>query len=225
MAEPSLNHFPMPGNGGAGLAQPAANGGNHPTVGARASRKSISSGAFAPTSASARRASLSARKVSTDPSRDPNNFLRPRGTQPDSGRDEPKVPSSVRSLKAKSFQPTAREPPGAYLTASGTSDHSRSSSTNAVRTPVKNTTGTLLHNAHSSCSSSKRMSVMPHATGLGARTISPTDARRMKRMSIAPPAPPMPHTPPTQTEPLPVRPLSSNSIPFLPPKKKHHPIL
>ncbi|KAJ5644101.1 uncharacterized protein N7484_006608 [Penicillium longicatenatum] len=261
MAEPSLNHFPMPGNGGVGsenrdsghstnsswtnhsyesnisdrtrnastrrksevsrfhgqnvptpgmlttssntrsrrqsLAQPAANGGNSPTVGARASRKSISSGAFAPTSASARRASLSARKVSTDPSRDPNNLLRPRGTQPDSGRDEPKVPSSVRSLKAKSFQPTAREPRGAYLTATGTSDHSRSSSTNAVRTPVKNTTGNpAATTPTSSCSSSKRMSVMPHATGLGARTISPTDARRMKRMSIAPPAPPMPHTPP-----------------------------
>ncbi|KAL8670930.1 MAG: hypothetical protein Q9168_004545 [Polycauliona sp. 1 TL-2023] len=49
-------------------------------------------------------------------------------------------------------------------------------------------------------SSGKRMSVMPnsaHATGLAARTISPTDARRLKRMSVMPNAPPMPFTPPT----------------------------
>ncbi|KAL8815170.1 MAG: hypothetical protein Q9223_005669 [Gallowayella weberi] len=49
-------------------------------------------------------------------------------------------------------------------------------------------------------SSAKRMSVMPnsaHATGLAARTISPTDARRLKRMSVMPNAPPMPYTPPT----------------------------
>ena len=45
--------------------------------------------------------------------------------------------------------------------------------------------------------SAKRLSVVPgHATGLGARTISPTDARRMKRMSMMPNAPPMPSTPP-----------------------------
>ncbi|KAL8926366.1 MAG: hypothetical protein Q9172_001817 [Xanthocarpia lactea] len=49
-------------------------------------------------------------------------------------------------------------------------------------------------------SSGKRMSIMPnsaHATGLAARTISPTDARRLKRMSVMPSAPPMPYTPPT----------------------------
>ena len=46
-------------------------------------------------------------------------------------------------------------------------------------------------------SSGKRLSVMPgHATGLGARTISPTDARRMKRLSMMPSAPPLPQTPP-----------------------------
>ncbi|KAL8768007.1 MAG: hypothetical protein Q9209_005678 [Squamulea sp. 1 TL-2023] len=49
-------------------------------------------------------------------------------------------------------------------------------------------------------SSGKRLSMMPnsaHATGLAARTISPTDARRLKRMSVMPSAPPMPYTPPT----------------------------
>lgn len=49
-------------------------------------------------------------------------------------------------------------------------------------------------------SSSKRQSILPnsaHATGLAARTISPTDARRLKRMSMMPSVPPIPFTPPT----------------------------
>lgn len=274
MAEPSLNHFPMPGSGAAGsqnrdsglstnsswtnnsydsnfsdrtrgassrrksevsringqntsnpsLSTNANNRTRRQSVAqtpnevnytsARGSRKSISSGAFGPTNASARRASMSARKASTDTTRmEPNNLLRPRGQQTG---DEPKVPSSVRSLKAKSFQPAPREPRGTYLTATATTDHTRACSTNAVRTPVRNTSSSTVTTPSSS---SKRMSVVPHATGLGARTISPTDARRMKRMSIAPPAPPMPHTPPTQTEPLPSRPLSSNQSPCFIPRK------
>ncbi|KAJ5115162.1 hypothetical protein NUU61_000921 [Penicillium alfredii] len=272
MAEPSLNHFPIPGNGVAGsenrdsgistnsswtnhsydsnvsertrgasarrksevshlspnsanpgLSASSANTRNRrqslaqPPSGSntasRGSRKSISSGAFAQTTASARRASLSARKVSTDTARMDNNFLRPRPQD-----EESKVPSSVRSLKAKSFQPAAREPRGTFLTASGTPDHTRSSSTNAVRTPVRNASSNTTVTTPSS--SSKRMSVLPpHATGLGARTISPTDARRMKRMSIVPLAPPMPHTPPTQTEPLPIRPVSSTHSPSQIPRK------
>ncbi|CAG7960172.1 unnamed protein product [Penicillium olsonii] len=188
------------------LAQPAA--GN---TASRGSRKSVSSGAFAPTNASARRASLSARKFSTDTTQASTAFLRPR-TQD----SETKVPAAVRNLKAKSFQPSPRDPPGSFLTATDPVDFSRSSSTNAVRTPVKNPAGA----AATPSSTSKRASVMPHhATGLGARTISPTDARRMKRMSIAPTAPPMPHTPPTQTEPLPIRPLSSTQSPSQIPRK------
>ncbi|KAL9002625.1 MAG: hypothetical protein Q9188_004460 [Gyalolechia gomerana] len=49
-------------------------------------------------------------------------------------------------------------------------------------------------------SSAKRQSILPnsaHATGLAARTISPTDARRLKRMSVMPHPPPLPFTPPT----------------------------
>lgn len=48
--------------------------------------------------------------------------------------------------------------------------------------------------------SDHRLSIMPnsvHATGLAARTISPTDARRWKRMSTMPNVPPMAYTPPT----------------------------
>lgn len=275
MAEPSLNHFPMPGsraagseNRDSGLSTNSSwtnhsydsnvsertrgvsarrksevsrfNGQQHaaptglsattantrarrqslaqPSAATRGSRKSISSGAFAPTNASARRASLSARKISTDtPARtDSNSFLRPRMPPTEPLPNESKVPSSVRNLKAKSFQPVPREPQGTYLTASATPDHARSSSTNAVRTPQREISGA---SATTPSSSSKRASMMPHATGLGARTISPTDARRMKRMSIAPPAPPMPHTPPTQAEPLPYRPVSSTQSPSFLPRK------
>ncbi|KAI2793228.1 hypothetical protein POX_b03280 [Penicillium oxalicum] len=193
--------------------------------GARSSRKSISSGAAAPTNASTRRASLSARKASVDTSRlDANNALRARAQNMEQGHDDAKVSSAMRSLKAKSFQPSPREPRSTFLTTNPASDHTRSSSTNAVRTPVKSTPsgdttgdGAAAHTTPSS--SSKRMSTMPHATGLGARTISPTDARRMKRMSVAPNAPPMPHTPPMQTEPLPTRPVSTNQSPSLIPRK------
>lgn len=280
MGEPSLNHFPMPGNSGgsenrdsrfstnstwthnsydsgsasertkysgrrksevsrvnglttapgSGLSTSSANtrgrrqslaqasSGTSGT--SRGSRKSLGSSAFAPTAASARRASVSARKASTDTTQtdSANNSLRPRAQHTESTRNtETKVPSSVRNLKAKSFQPGAREPRGTFLTASGAVDHARSSSTNAVRTPVRNTSGAP---PVTPSSSSKRVSVVPpHATGLGARTISPTDARRMKRMSIAPPAPPMPNTPPMQTEPVPTRPVSSTQSPSFIPRK------
>lgn len=67
---------------------------------------------------------------------------------------------------------------------------------------------------------------MPHhATGLGARTVSPTDARRMKRMSIVPPAPPLPQSrisqaPPTPLpDPVPQMPQSDIQSPVVPSRK------
>ncbi|KAJ2979767.1 hypothetical protein NQ176_g3048 [Zarea fungicola] len=63
---------------------------------------------------------------------------------------------------------------------------------------VWRTLSTLASSANCTSSSvnGKRASIMPgpahsaHASGLGARTISPTDTRRMKRMSMMPPPPP-----------------------------------
>lgn len=73
-----------------------------------------------------------------------------------------------------------------------TPDSHWNQSINSTRSPIREPrVGT------STPSSGKRLSVMPgHATGLGARTISPTDARRMKRLSMMPTAPPLPQTPP-----------------------------
>ena len=104
--------------------------------------------------------------------------------------------TASRAAKAKSLQPPLRQ--GQTHLAVGTPEHNRSSSFTG-RSPGR--TGGRATNTPSS--SAKRMSVMPgaaqssHATGLGARTISPTDARRAKRLSILQNAPPMPRTPPT----------------------------
>ncbi|KAI1002830.1 DYRK-family kinase [Podosphaera aphanis] len=73
-------------------------------------------------------------------------------------------------------------------------------------------------------SSRKRMSVIPgvstqsHASGLGARTISPTDARRAKRLSILQGRPPIPQTPSTSQPDSNTRRRPTSSPPTLPTK-------
>ncbi|KAL4951414.1 hypothetical protein BDW69DRAFT_170111 [Aspergillus filifer] len=187
----------------------------------RTPRKSIGPGSL-PTTASARRQSLSARKASADTTKlEQTNYLRPRSQHHDSnGINGAKLPSNVRNAKAKSFQPQPSGIGDNFLTTNVYGDHSRSSSTNAVRTPVKNPVG----GATTPTSSAKRISVMPpHATGLGARTISPTDARRLKRLSTAPQTHSLPYTPPTPTDPMPVRPRSSTHSPSNIPRKSATP--
>ena len=92
--------------------------------------------------------------------------------------------NNMRTVKARSVQP----PPRANLAPADTltPEPNRRVSTLAPRSPRSGGRGTT------PVSANKRASMMPgshngsHATGLGARTISPTDARRMKRMSIMP---------------------------------------
>lgn len=285
VTEPSLNHFPMPGNGGSenqppeflsnnpwaaatndesdasgrtrsgsirrksevprlvGSTLPADSVSSRPTTSgnttrnrrqslvqgtnasgatSRAPRKFVGPGSY-PSGVAARRQSLSTRKVSaadTARSEQPNGLLQPRAQNLDPSRssDESKLPTTTRNIKAKSLQPPTREPRENYLSTCSVIDHSRSSSTNAVRTPMKNPPTGAVPTASSS--STKRVSVMPHhATGLGARTISPTDARRLQRMSAAPQVPPVPYTPPTQTDPVPFRPRSCVQSPSYIPRK------
>ncbi|KAI1762592.1 hypothetical protein GGR53DRAFT_412256 [Hypoxylon sp. FL1150] len=101
--------------------------------------------------------------------------------------DSPRTFADSRATKARSVQPTPRI--SANLSASTSSnslapDHNRMS-TAFPRSPRGAGKG-------STPNSTRRMSVMPgshgspHVSGLGARTISPTDAQRMKRMSIHP---------------------------------------
>ena len=106
--------------------------------------------------------------------------------------------------KARSMQPPASKTvmQEQYFTPTGTPDQTPSTPVSSTRSPARPT----FQLSNTPSSSNKRVSIMPgsaHATGLGARTISPTDARRLKRMSMMPNPPPMPYTPPTpQADPL-----------------------
>ena len=109
--------------------------------------------------------------------------------------DAPRVPNAARSAKAKSFHAPPKMPPSMLNTAFNASIGSEHASTpiNQMRSPGRPTEGSQTP----SSSSSKRQSTMHHVSGLGARTISPTDARRLKRLSMAPNIPGGPTSPPT----------------------------
>ncbi|KAH6683431.1 hypothetical protein B0J14DRAFT_647645 [Halenospora varia] len=120
------------------------------------------------------------------------------GGAPSYAEDRARGLTASRAAKTKSLQPPSRQGQAHLSVKAGTPDHNRSSSFAAKSPGRANGRGT-----NTPSSSNKRMSVMPgmpptssHATGLGARTVSPTDARRAKRLSILQNAPPMPNTPP-----------------------------
>ena len=131
-------------------------------------------------------------------------------------RRRPNVLDTSRHQKAKSFH----SPRGA-------------NDNNAVLSEGRRDIDMLLNNppkspgrsnvSRTNTPSSKRLSVMPnsaHATGLAARTISPTEARRFKRMSMMPNAPPLPNTPPTpQAEIISPPAIPPNPSPSLIPRK------
>ena len=101
---------------------------------------------------------------------------------------------SARYQKAKSFQATPRKSHESTTTPNGFLSQPDVFGGSHTQSPARPRT------QGSSTPSNKRMSILPnsaHATGLAARTISPTDARRLKRMSMMPNAPPVPFTPPT----------------------------
>ncbi|KAI9717626.1 MAG: hypothetical protein M1812_004571 [Candelaria pacifica] len=132
--------------------------------------------------------------------------------------DGSKLLPGSRHMKTKSLQPTPRQIQAHLFTPSMTPDHTRSAFIHSSQSPVLSPG---LRTTTPSTSASKRLSVMPpHATGLGARTISPTDARRLKRLSTLQNPPPIPSTPPTpQQESLPSRPRSTTHSPPLVPRK------
>ncbi|TGO30765.1 hypothetical protein BPAE_0003g00490 [Botrytis paeoniae] len=105
--------------------------------------------------------------------------------------------TASRAAKTKSLQPPSKGQPQVSIQP-GTPDHSRSSSLAAKSPGRPSVTGIP---ATTPSSTSKRMSVLPgtsHASGLGARTISPTDTRRAKRLSTHQGNPTVsPGTPPT----------------------------
>ena len=192
---------------------------NNPT---KAPRKSIGPGTFVPPEGQEkgdtvkRRPSAGSRKTSTDSKS--GLSLRLINRKKEHSKEDVKT---QRAQKAKSFLATKSQSSNDLLTPSRTPDPNRPVSSHTPAAPLTpNKRSGTPGRTTTPGANNRRMSVMPsHASGLGARTISPTDARRMKRMSMVPPAPPLPHSrisqaPPTpQPEPMPTRPLSTAQSP------------
>lgn len=122
-----------------------------------------------------------------------------------------------RDKKARSSQPALRPAQDRLSKYVGASDQKPLLKINTSRSPARST-----GQRTNTPSSSKRLSIMPgsaHATGLGARTISPTDARRLKRMSMMPNPPPIPFAPTPQSETPSLKVRSSTHSPSLIPRK------
>ena len=94
--------------------------------------------------------------------------------------------TNSRAMKAKSLQPPSRNYPPTAGASRATPDRNRVSSYVASSKSPARPNG---RNTQTPTSAARRMSTMTglpaasHASGLGARTVSPTDARRMKRLS------------------------------------------
>ena len=192
---------------------------NSPVV--KAPRKSIGPGTFVPPDGqegaeTVKRRPSTSRKTSSESKTESKSGLSLRlMNRKKDNKDEVKT---TRAQKAKSFLASKSQSSNDLLTPSKTPDLGRPVSSHTPQTPNRRS-GTPGRTTTPGANN-KRMSVMPsHASGLGARTISPTDARRMKRMSMVPPAPPLPHSrisqaPPTpQPEPMPMRPHSTAHSP------------
>lgn len=122
---------------------------------------------------------------------------------------------SGRSTKSKSLLPPPKFIQDLVSTPSGAPDQALLSFARSPARSAGHSSGTP--------SSDKRLSMMPnsvHATGLAARTVSPTDARRLKRMSMMPTVPPIPFTPPTPQPDTPTSvPLNAPPSPSMIPRK------
>lgn len=104
--------------------------------------------------------------------------------------EQPRMTTTARNLRTKSLQPPPKEQSQSHLSVHSISS-GKSSPTHNARSPGRSPA----HRTQTpSSSGSKRQSTV-HMGGLGARTISPTDARRLKRLSTAPRQPAVPQLP------------------------------
>ncbi|KIW62179.1 hypothetical protein, variant [Phialophora macrospora] len=201
---------------------------NNATPAPKAPRKSVGPGTFVAPDTSdkstvRRRPSAAGRKASAESSKG-LGLRNVAGRADETCTDDTKTSGTV---KSRALLAPKRQNSKDLLTPSRTPDPSRSTSTTAPQTPTRRSgTPGRTTTPGANAEKNRRMSVMPHhASGLGARTISPTDARRMKRMSIVPPAPPLPQSrisqaPPTpQPEPVPQLPQSDLQSPAIPNRK------
>ena len=190
---------------------PNAFNNTNPPAAAKAPRKSVGPGTFLPPDDEedeiGRKPSVSDRKPTTET----NKMGKTARLQEQSSREGSKSPKGV---KTRPGLLPHRNSSKDLLTPSRTPDPQKAATLamqgqttpgKRAGTPGRTTTP----------GGGKRVSM---ATGLGARTISPTDARRIKRMSVMPTAPPVPNrrisqAPPTpQPEPIIIRPKSTVQI-------------
>ncbi|KAI1613233.1 dual-specificity tyrosine-(Y)-phosphorylation regulated kinase [Exophiala viscosa] len=201
---------------------------NNPNTTGKAPRKSVGPGTFiapeaAEKTATKQRPSIGGRKSSAESTK--SLTLRHVNHRAEESSSEETKTTRARASRA-SLAPK-RQASKDLLTPSRTPDHSKSATSSAHQTPTRRSgTPGRTTTPGGNGDLARRMSVKPHhATGLGARTVSPTDARRMKRMSIVPPAPPIPQSrisqaPPTpQPEPVPQIPSSDLQSPSYPSRK------
>ncbi|KAJ4366759.1 serine/threonine protein kinase, CMGC, dual-specificity [Ascochyta clinopodiicola] len=163
-----------------------------PNPAARAPRKSVGPGmlpmgAFEGRSDMPRLASGTVEQngLGRSPSKTKGNRRETLAAHPNPPNAAQRLPSTTRTAKAKSLQPPSRQTSGQHHSAQAlTPDPGATSGFNA-RSPGKSPAQVPREHTPSS-SASKRQSTVPHHFGLGARTISPTDARRLKRLSMNP---------------------------------------
>ncbi|KAJ9662812.1 serine/threonine protein kinase, CMGC, dual-specificity [Coniosporium apollinis] len=115
----------------------------------------------------------------------------------------PRISTTARNLKTKSLQPTVKSGQEHLLPPSRTPDHSTGSSIHNARSPGRSP-GQRTQTPSSSGGKRQSTAHTHHVGGLGARTISPTDARRLRRLSTMQNPPPMPQTPSASMPDLPL---------------------
>ena len=172
----------------------------------RTPRKPVGSGLFSSALAgrdtSLRPSPTKSTPGSTAPSRSASSSKASRRVPPGTSNSDVgeslQDPKTPRHVKAKSIH----SPPQQHLVNSFTPEPARSGSTHNPQSPGRQLGQQQTHTPSSSAN--KRQSTLGHVSGLGARTISPTDTHRFKRLSTM-----APETPPT---PLPDHPLPDYSF-------------
>jgi dual specificity tyrosine-phosphorylation-regulated kinase 2/3/4 len=142
--------------------------------------------------------SITQNGLGRSPSKSKGNRREMLAANPNPPNATQRLPSATRTVKAKSLQPPSRQTSGQHLSAHSLTPDQGSMPAYNGRSPGKSPAQPQREHTPSS-SASKRQSTVPHHFGLGARTISPTDARRLKRLSMNPnmPVPGGPVGPPT----------------------------
>ena len=120
---------------------------------------------------------------------------RRRSELPGAGHDAARLTKPLSNQKLKVTPTGSRSPLTSISTQPLTPDQSKTSLGRSPHSPGPSSGSKGL--APSTSSGRRQSVVAPHVSGLGARTISPTDARRLKRLSLLPGPPPLPHSPTT----------------------------